>query len=305
MPDEISNPETGEVDMESALAHLIQPVEAKEEEAEEAPQEAQPSEVESEEPEAATDEDDTDEEGVEAEEEAEAEPRMFTVKIDGKDVQVNEQELLSGYQRDADYRRKTQEVSDSRREIEAQKAEIAAMRAKYEEALQRAATDQEQEPDWVAMAQEDPIGTVEAKAKWDAKERARQNAQRELQAAQTQRHQQAVMECLRDLTSSLPGWTSEETRIADYKSMVETAKAFGFSESEVGNATDPRIHRMVHALMKERSKPAKPVPKKAPKVLAPGAKPAKADSREIDRALKEKFARSGSDEDGIAYLLGG
>jgi hypothetical protein len=61
------------------------------------------------------------EEGQESDEEdAEAEPdsETFTVKVDGEEVKVTRDELIRGYQRHADYTRKTQELAAMRREVE-------------------------------------------------------------------------------------------------------------------------------------------------------------------------------------------
>src|SRR6185312_3409026 len=67
-------------------------------------------------------------EDAEQEEEPEEEP-SYTVKIDGKDATVPLKELLSGYQRTADYTRKTQELAEQRKsaasELESAKAERA------------------------------------------------------------------------------------------------------------------------------------------------------------------------------------
>lgn len=54
---------------------------------------------------------------------------MFTVKVQGEELQVTQSELLNGYSRQADYTRKAQEVAEQRKSLE----EAAAI----QEALQR------------------------------------------------------------------------------------------------------------------------------------------------------------------------
>lgn len=51
------------------------------------------------------------------------EPQMYTVKVDGQELQVPLEELLNGYQRQADYSRKTQALADERRQLQAQMAQ--------------------------------------------------------------------------------------------------------------------------------------------------------------------------------------
>ena len=46
--------------------------------------------------------------------EEDTEPQAFTVKVDGKELEVTEDELIKGYSRNSDYTRKTQEISAER-----------------------------------------------------------------------------------------------------------------------------------------------------------------------------------------------
>ena len=58
-------------------------------------------------------------------EQAPAEPeKEFDVTVDGQKVKVKLSELLNGYQRQADYTRKTQALADERRQVEALKAAL-------------------------------------------------------------------------------------------------------------------------------------------------------------------------------------
>ena len=47
-----------------------------------------------------------------------SEEPKYTVKVNGEDVEVTQEELLRGYMRQADYTRKTQALSDKRQRIE-------------------------------------------------------------------------------------------------------------------------------------------------------------------------------------------
>ena len=66
---------------------------------------------------------DSEEEQPEPEEQNEqvqtnSEEPKYTVKVNGEDVEVTQEELLRGYMRQADYTRKTQALSDERQRIE-------------------------------------------------------------------------------------------------------------------------------------------------------------------------------------------
>jgi hypothetical protein len=126
-------------------------------------------EAEGEEPEAedASDEsgEDASEGAVEDTEEPSEEP-VYTVRVDGKEVQVTLSELTKGYSRESDYRRKTMALADERKALEAFQRQVAENQRHYAERLQelQALFPAEQEPDWQQLAAEDPSEYVRQKA---------------------------------------------------------------------------------------------------------------------------------------------
>ena len=68
------------------------------------------------------DDDEEEEDSEESPEEEESEDEsetetVYTVRVDGKDVEVTEDELLKGYSRQADYTKKTQELAEYRKQM--------------------------------------------------------------------------------------------------------------------------------------------------------------------------------------------
>ena len=61
--------------------------------------------------------------GIETEED---ETEYFAVKVDGEELQVTFDELRNGYQRDADYRRKTMALSEDRKAFDAEREQEKA-----------------------------------------------------------------------------------------------------------------------------------------------------------------------------------
>ena len=98
----------------------------------------------------------------------EEQPDIYTVRVNGEDVEVTFDELTKGYSREADYRRKTQEVAEQRKTVERQIQEAQAqfqktqqMEQQYAELLPKLAQqlqgDNQPEPDWNAAYEADPI----------------------------------------------------------------------------------------------------------------------------------------------------
>ena len=65
----------------------------------------------------------------EADEASDTMDQLVTVKIDGKEEQIPLKEAIAGYQRQADYSRKTAHVAEMRKQIEAEAQQVMAERA--------------------------------------------------------------------------------------------------------------------------------------------------------------------------------
>ena len=108
-----------------------------------------------------------DDEGVEEADDAEPEPQRFKVKAAGEEIEVELDELISGYQRSKDYTQKSQALAEQRKEVEARQAQLAEVQKEREVYAQRLkAVDQFlaqqasdfSEQDLAVLKETDPIG---------------------------------------------------------------------------------------------------------------------------------------------------
>lgn len=187
----------------------------------------------------------------EAEPEAEPQPKLYTVRVDGKDLQVPEDELLKGYSRTADYTRKAQALAEQRKQAEAHAAEVQAQRAQYAEllgALKQAITDATpQEPDWQRLSREDPAQYATAREAW---EQHRQRmaaltaehtaAQQAVQADQQQALQRRVKEEQDRLVAAVPEWQQPDVFAKDATALVEYGRQFGLTPDDLAQVVDHR-----------------------------------------------------------------
>ena len=92
-----------------------------------------------------------------------SEPRTYTVKIDGKDTEVTEDELLSGYSRQADYTRKSQVLAEQRKKMDEELAATQQERQQYQSQLEQfnlqadSKLEEFKSVDWVKLKEEDPM----------------------------------------------------------------------------------------------------------------------------------------------------
>ena len=142
--------------------------------------EAQPAEVSDEDIEAAASGDDdsgvedapddesAEEQSEESEESEEQEqPQTFTVKVDGKEVDVTLDELQKGYSRTQDYTRKTQQIAEVRKQVEQETQAVRAERQQYAQllgALQAQLQVSEPQVDLERLYNEDPNGCGKRKS---------------------------------------------------------------------------------------------------------------------------------------------
>ena len=247
------------------------------------PEEAKPSEEVSEgepeaseeEPEAVEAEEETEDEEEESPEEEETEeevdtPTVYSVKINGEDHEVTEDELIKGYSRQADYTKKTQELSQYRSQLDqaAQfyQTEVAATqeaRQQYINSLAQgvqlslSSLQEFENIDWERLKTEDKEeyltkrddfreaqNSVQKLKQTHAQEAEKQNAEQQHQFqnwAQTE-HQKLV--------SILPDWGDPVKQKAIAGELRQFAFTKGFAEEELAQLFD---HRSILILMQAKA----------------------------------------------------
>ena len=289
-----------------------QPVEESEEETETAASEEEDSGVED------APEEETSEEQSEEEEEPQEEEQQqtFTVKVDGKEVTVTLDELQKGYSRTQDYTRKTQQIAEVRKQIEAETQAVRAEREQYAQllgALQAQLQSSEPQVDLDRLYHEDPIEWVRQKEVM----RERQEKLGAIQAEQqrlsqvAQYEQQRAMEAQlasqqEALLAALPEWKDPKKAKAEKALVIESAKAAGFTDEDLKSVYD---HRLVLLLRKaamydqmvSKRQGIKPVVNNGPRPAKPGAAGRVSTTTEATRA-KQRLAKTGRVDDAASAI---
>lgn len=290
----------------------------------EAQPEEEQSESESEEMESAEPQDEAEEtseevEGEDEESEEEA-PRVekFVVKVDGKEIEVPKDELIRGYQREADYTRKTQKLAEERKFVESEFQQVRGEREQYAQILgqlqQKLQEFEPPEPDWNRLEVEDP---TEYARQWTSHQRrqqqkfavqAEQDRLNQLRQAEMQKQIQTVLaqETAR-LKEKIPEWSSPEKAKTEGKALLEYGQQLGFSEQELNTITDSRALLALHKawkydqMMSKRPEFQAKI-KKAPRMVTPGsAGSVSSKSGELNNA-KKRLAQSGSVRDAASLF---
>lgn len=246
---------------------------------------------------------------------------VVTVKIDGKDVEVKLSELKNGYQRQADYTRKTMEVSEQRKAAEAEAAKARQERQAYganlaqiEAQLRGVLQEQQESVKWDELLTSDPMEYLKqrhlaearhAKLQQVAAERARVQAQEQAEAQEAQRrYLESQHQALLD---KLPEWRDAKKADAERAAIRDFLMREGFDAEALNQVTDARAvvlarKAMLYDQMMSKAKAAaKKVATLPQKVERPGVAQ---EAPGLDRRTSayQRLAKSGKVEDAAALF---
>jgi hypothetical protein len=261
---------------------------------------------------ASSEETDSEQSDEEENSEEEEQPQVFTVKVDGKEVEVTLDELQKGYSRTQDYTRKTQQIAEVRKQAEAELQSVRAEREQYAQLLGalQAQVQQAAQPqiDWDRLYQEDPIEWVrqrEVMRENQEKAAAIQSEQQRLtqlsQQEQEQQHQQLLQQEAQALIEAIPEWKDSKKAQAEKAMLVQFGQKIGFTPDELKNVVDHRAVVMLRKaalydqMMSKRGQ-IKPVTNNGPKPAKPGAAGRVSSNTEAMRA-QQRLAKTGRVDD--------
>lgn len=239
----------------------------------------------------------------------------YKVKVGKEELEVPLDELLKGYSRTADYTRKTQEIAETRKAVEAERQKIeeaARLRDTYAERLnviEQMLSQGEKAEDLAALKETDPIGYAVKVAEQTEREKqlaaVRAEQQRIAQQQQSeqqerlQAHLQAeaakLQEAIPEMADPVKGQTIK-TDIRNY------AKKIGFSDQELAQVYDSRAVTALYKAMQYdkltagKTDAVKKVAQ-APRMMRPGTSTPEARETQEGKKLREQLKRSGNKND--------
>lgn len=244
----------------------------------------------------------------EAEEVEQPKPK-YKVKAAGEEIEVDEDELIKGYQQGVDYTKKSQALAEQRKAVEAERQHLEYVKQERQayaqklQALDSFLTQQNQGVDLDVLKETDPIGYAVAVAEQNQREKqlavVRQEQQRIAQQQQAeqqaslQNHLRQESEKLVSLIPELatPQGDAVRKQIRDY------AKSVGWTDQELSSVYDSRAVVSLYKAMKyeqlQKSKPE--VTKKlqaAPKMMRSGTSAPPTRSSQ-DKQVMQKLRETG------------
>ena len=238
-------------------------------------------------------------------------PSTYTIKVDGKDVEVTLDELQAGYSRQADYTRKSQVLAEQRKKADEQLAATQQERQHYLSQLEQFNTQADAKikefssTDWTKLKEEDPTEYMLKRDQYrelQDNKRMVEEEQKNLQLKSQQEHEAKWQEELgrqqEIMAQRLPDWVDPDKGPKLKQSIKSFAVKKGFTEQEVNSLIDARSVDVLHkAMLYENLLAAKISNKKTkvvPKVQKPGSPPTKGEiSSDKLKAQRARLKRSG------------
>ena len=238
------------------------------------------------------------------------------VKVAGQELDVTLDELRNGYSRDADYRRKTEELSNDRKqfmsESEKQRQDYSSKLNELNQLMsvaQEQLKTEENSVDLEKLYEEDPTEAARIEHRLRRKQEKLNSAMAKTQSEQQKQFESYLQEQQKQLASKMPEF-SDPAKASNLKaSMKNTLNNYGFNDQEINQVYDHRIVMLINDAMKYRnmkgSKPnlAKKISKPG-KVFSSGVKKDKAEINLTKR--KEKLSRlkkTGNIKDATSIFL--
>lgn len=246
------------------------------------------------------------------------EPQMFTVKVDGNELEVNLDELKRGYSGQQYIQQQMGKVAESRKEAEAVYYQLAQERAQVQQALQLLTDGTLSTPPVApdeALFNSDPLQYMELKLQYDRDAAEYQNRLGTLQqqvAANQEQHAQMRQAYLVKEAEMLQGYYPElfdEEKGAETRDqLVSTAaESYGFTPEELTAVMDHRHIRVLMDAVKyqqlQSESGKKRVEQKVQNKTVRSSKRKMNAQQAAQRKQRDKLKRSGSIEDALDLIM--
>lgn len=315
--------------IEGAVGLITQPAEEEPVEETESPEASDEPEVneadledDTEEVASASDEEDGEEqdESDDTEDEAgQSAPELFSVKVDGEEVQVSLEDLKRGYSGQQYVQKGMQEAAAKRKEAEEVYSALLAERqqlANLYQQIQGGQIAQAPTPPSKDLFDRDPIGYMEEKMKYDeakAKHDQQQAQFAQLSKQQTEAQQRArqayLQQEMEQLKTVIPELGDpEKANQVKEKLITGGREIYGYTPEEIGQIVDHRAIRVLKDALayreimsgkqkaEQKVKPAKPM-------LKAGSKKQPDSKLRQQQQRKAQLKKSGRIEDALSLIL--
>lgn len=238
------------------------------------------------------------------EDEQEAEARTWTIKADGQERQLTEAQMQEHASKGIDYTKKTMELAEQRKAIEAKDAEISAKLSELASFIEQ----KDQSVDWDNLRDTDPSEYLRQKELQESRKAILQRESSELDAKREAQRQAAIGEQTNELYSIMgEGWKGD-VAAKDFELANKYLTSMGIAEDEINQVIDHKLWKIFfdaakyNRLRENKGKVNKEV-RSAPKSVKPGSKRNVTSQSEVAKALASVQSAGKMDQDAALVAL--
>tara|TARA_R100001510_G_C7656556_1_gene216714 strand:- start:6519 stop:7484 length:966 start_codon:yes stop_codon:yes gene_type:complete len=236
--------------------------------------------------------------------------KLFRVKVDGEEYDVNDSELIKNYQLEKTAQKRLAEVSEERKNLETSKKQVEQDLIRYSEGLKLLERQLNQsngftQEQWDKLYENDPMSYMREKEKI----REREDQIKKIQAEQKIAYDHRLAIESNKLKDLIPEWRDVQVQTKESAELSNYLLKNGFSQAEVQNASDSRIVHLARKawLYDNISNKSNIVKKKvgsAPKMVKAGVPKGKVNiNRKNQENAFSKLKKSGKIGDAVNFLL--
>jgi hypothetical protein len=243
----------------------------------------------------------------------EQETDLHQVIVNGERIDVDLEELKAGYQKDADYRRKTEEIAIEKRELKSEEdrlknqystkmEDLNSLVATLNAEINNDVNSQELDRLW----DEDPTEAARVDRKINKRKQSIQQAQQKLREHQQTQFQEILKEEQKKLHLKHPELADPIKGTTVKSNIMNYLSSKGFTNEDVARIYDSRMFDVIMDGMKAKATKPNLVSKKVKpsKFVKSGVKSTKEDMDSQSRLNKIKtLKKSGSTKDATELLL--
>ena len=253
--------------------------------------------------------------------ESDGDTTVFTVKVDGEEIEVDQEELIAGYSRQRSYTKKSQTLAEERKAFQQDRDAVLLERTQYSQLLgalqQQLTAFDEPAPDFDRLYDEDPIEASRLERQY--RQRTEQRAQKMQAIAIEQQHvndanaqeqdQQMrglITQEVQRLPDVIPEWKNADVAAKQREELRKYLIDQGVAEEEIGalvRADHIKVLRkaMLYDQGQRRVSKARKQGRQTGTVKA-GSRPTSKPTARKTKAARQRFAKSGRLDDAAALI---
>ena len=239
----------------------------------------------------------------------ESKPRRVKAKLNDRDIEfdvltedVDLDLIPKGLMMEADYRKKTSEVAERRKALEAKENEIASQLQEIESLLYGEAQYLDSD-EMKELRESDPEEYYRQRNKFDSKRDKVKKYKDQLTQEMSKKQQELIQAEQAKWKEAVPEWLDDGKMNADLKKMAKTLTEAGFSENDMASVYDHRLIKVIRkaALFDEIS--SKPIETKRAKQPPRSQQAGSGESQPVKtNSARERLKKTGSRNDAQAAI---